>query len=174
VKRAVRARDGGRCTFVGDSGHRCEARSRLEFDHVEPFARGGEATVEGIRLRCRAHNQFEAERTFGPEFMRRKRLAATEERAAAREARTRLAAAAPGPAARPTVPAHVEEVVPWLRQLGFSMPEARAAATRCDAMPDDSLEARVRAALGYFRVRGSRTEPARALVGKLPSVVAAT
>jgi hypothetical protein len=29
----------------------------MEFDHMDEFARGGEATVEGIRLRCRAHNK---------------------------------------------------------------------------------------------------------------------
>jgi hypothetical protein len=73
VKRAVWKRDGGRCTFVGPSGHRCPARSFLEFDHREAFARGGQATVEGIRLLCRAHNQYAAEQTFGSEFMRRKR-----------------------------------------------------------------------------------------------------
>jgi hypothetical protein len=54
VKRAVRRRDGDRCTFVSENGHRCEARTRLEFDHVEPYARGGDATVSGIRPRCRA------------------------------------------------------------------------------------------------------------------------
>jgi hypothetical protein len=41
--------------------------------------------VSGIRLRCRAHNQYEAERTFGAEFMRTKRLAAAKARAAARD-----------------------------------------------------------------------------------------
>ena len=39
---------------------------------VTPLA-PGEATVGGIRLLCRAHNQYEAERTFGAEFMRHKR-----------------------------------------------------------------------------------------------------
>jgi len=73
VRRAVWAGDGGRCTFVGQNGHRCEARSRLEFDHIREVARGGEATATNIRLRCRAHNQYEAERTFGAEFMRHKR-----------------------------------------------------------------------------------------------------
>jgi hypothetical protein len=57
VRRAVWVRDEGQCTFVSEAGRRCEARSRLEFDHIEAFARGGEATVEGIRLRCRAHNK---------------------------------------------------------------------------------------------------------------------
>jgi len=73
VKRAVHDRDGGQCTFVSESGHRCESRSDLEFDHVKEFARGGEATVDNIRLRCRDHNQFTAEQTFGAGFMEEKR-----------------------------------------------------------------------------------------------------
>ena len=77
VKRAVFARDEGRCTYVSDSGRRCEARRDLQFDHIEPFARGGEATVRGIRLLCPAHNQLEAERVFGAALMERKRGAAT-------------------------------------------------------------------------------------------------
>jgi hypothetical protein len=73
MRRAVHERDGDRCTFVGASGHRCEERAELEFDHIEAFACGGLATVDNIRLRCRAHNQYAAERTFGAEFMARKR-----------------------------------------------------------------------------------------------------
>jgi 5-methylcytosine-specific restriction endonuclease McrA len=73
VRREVWQRDQGRCTFVSDSGHRCESRTRLEFDHVTPVARGGEATIVNLRLRCRAHNQYEAERVFGERFMARKR-----------------------------------------------------------------------------------------------------
>ena len=77
VRRAVWERDGGQCTFTSDTGHRCEERKDVQFDHIEPYAKGGEATVGGIRLLCRAHNQFEAERAFGPEFMRHKREAAS-------------------------------------------------------------------------------------------------
>ena len=84
VKRAVWERDSGQCTFVSQTGHRCSARTRLEFDHVEAFARGGDASVAGIRLRCRAHNQYQAECTFGAEFMRHKRRAAAEARVATR------------------------------------------------------------------------------------------
>jgi hypothetical protein len=76
VKRAVCERDGGQCTFVSDAGHRCQARALLEFDHIEPVARGGNATVEGARLLCRAHNQYAAECAFGAEFMERKRAEA--------------------------------------------------------------------------------------------------
>ncbi|MFI5372688.1 MAG: HNH endonuclease, partial [Candidatus Eisenbacteria bacterium] len=99
VRRAVWERDQGQCTFVSESGRRCEARTRLEFDHVDPVARGGRATVDGMRLRCRAHNQYEAERVCGEAFMRGKREHA---RARAAEKRTRRAARAstipvPGP-----------------------------------------------------------------------------
>jgi len=87
VRRAVRKRDGGRCTFVSDNGTRCPATSRLEFDHVTPVARGGEATIGGIRLRCRAHNQYGAERVFGVGFMHAKRVGRREhERSAPGEA----------------------------------------------------------------------------------------
>jgi hypothetical protein len=73
VKRAVWKRDGGRCTFVGDAGKRCESRDFLEYDHVDPVARGGIATTDRIRLRCRAHNQYAAECAYGAAFMERKR-----------------------------------------------------------------------------------------------------
>ena len=73
VKRAVWARDEGRCTFVSESGRRCDSRQFLEFDHVDPVARGGRATVDGLRLRCRGHNQLEAARVFGADFMEWKR-----------------------------------------------------------------------------------------------------
>ena len=76
VKRAVRERDGDQCSFVSERGQRCQERTRLEFDHVDPVARGGRASISGIRLRCRSHNQYEAERIFGVEFMRLKRAAA--------------------------------------------------------------------------------------------------
>ena len=141
VRRAVWERDRGQCTFVSEAGHRCESRKRLEFDHILEVARGGEATVDGLRLRCRAHNQYAAERTFGAEFMRHKRIAAAEARAEARKAREEAGNASE----------HVEEVIPWLRALGFNAAEARRAAERCRDMPGAPLEVRVRAALSGFR-----------------------
>lgn len=65
VRRAVWARDGARCAFVGGE-RRCSERGFLELHHVVPYARGGAATEENIQLRCRAHNQFESEQIFGP------------------------------------------------------------------------------------------------------------
>ncbi|MPY90677.1 MAG: hypothetical protein GEU99_22495 [Luteitalea sp.] len=54
------------CTFVSRTGRRCRARGFLEFHHTVPFALGGEASVENLRLLCRAHNQQQAARDFGP------------------------------------------------------------------------------------------------------------
>jgi len=76
VQRAVWERDAGRCTFVSQSGRRCEERSGVQFDHTVPYARGGSSTISNIRLLCPAHNQLEAECAFGAEFMKNKRRAA--------------------------------------------------------------------------------------------------
>jgi hypothetical protein len=65
VKRAVWVRDLGRCAFVGRGGHRCNERRFVEFHHVDPHALGGEATVDGIQLLCRRHNDYEARLYFG-------------------------------------------------------------------------------------------------------------
>ena len=60
VKRAVWARDEGRCAFIASTG-RCTETGFLEFHHVEPFAAGGPADLSNLQLRCRAHNQHESE-----------------------------------------------------------------------------------------------------------------
>lgn len=65
VRRAVWARDEGRCAFVSATGHRCATDRCLEFHHVKPWARGGTHGVDNIELRCRAHNQLQAERDYG-------------------------------------------------------------------------------------------------------------
>jgi hypothetical protein len=84
VKRAVRERDGEQCAFVSDSGKRCTARTMLEFDHLEPIARGGVTTADNVRLLCRAHNQYAAERAFGADYIDRKRREARERAATGR------------------------------------------------------------------------------------------
>jgi 5-methylcytosine-specific restriction endonuclease McrA len=67
VRRSVWTRDKGRCAFTGTRG-RCNETGFLEFHHVRPFAEGGEATADNIELRCRAHNQYEADLFFGDRF----------------------------------------------------------------------------------------------------------
>ena len=83
VRRRVVARDGARCSFVGEDGRRCEETGFLELDHVLPVARGGQASVAGVRVLCRAHNQYEAERILGREAVEAGRMA-REERGGAR------------------------------------------------------------------------------------------
>ncbi len=65
VRRAIWQRDDGRCAFVGTQG-RCSETGFLEYHHVVPFGEGGATTAENLELRCRAHNQHERERWFGP------------------------------------------------------------------------------------------------------------
>jgi hypothetical protein len=65
VRRAVAVRDDSRCAYVAKSGHRCNSRSFVEFHHVDPYGVGGEATVDRMELRCRAHNNYEAELFYG-------------------------------------------------------------------------------------------------------------
>jgi 5-methylcytosine-specific restriction endonuclease McrA len=140
VQRAVWQREGGQCSFVGSTGHRCSAREKLEFDHIEPVARGGPSTADNLRLRCRAHNQYEADRVFGAEFMNGKRR----ERA---EVRKMLDVASRE---------RVDEVAQCLRQLRYHADEARRAAEFSDALPEASLEDRVKRALSYFAPRVTR------------------
>jgi hypothetical protein len=64
VRRAVWARDGGQCAYVGTAG-RCPERGGLEYHHEVPFAAGGAATVANVSLRCRTHNRHEAVVFFG-------------------------------------------------------------------------------------------------------------
>ncbi|TMQ53373.1 MAG: hypothetical protein E6K73_01495 [Candidatus Eisenbacteria bacterium] len=162
VKRAVWQRDQGQCTFVSPDGHRCGSRRFLEFDHVEPVARGGRATVEGLRLYCRLHNQYEAERTFGSEFMSAKReearraaaeakarVAATgaEERTRAAKAEAEAQAAEPEARSRALAEEHARDVMSCLRELGFRASDARRAVEFSMTTPDATLEERVRTAL---------------------------
>jgi len=85
IRRAVTQRDGGRCTFVSASGRRCETREFLEFDHAEPWQRTKSHSIEGIRLRCRPHNQHTAARDFGERHMKRFRRRETTEASTAQE-----------------------------------------------------------------------------------------
>ncbi len=73
IRREVWKRDLGRCTFVDEQGRRCRATSCIEYHHEIPYGKGGCHEVENIALRCRAHNQYQADLDFGRDFMRSKR-----------------------------------------------------------------------------------------------------
>ena len=58
-------RDGGRCSFVGPDGTRCNSTAGLQVDHIYPFGLGGESSESNLRLTCSAHNLFAAEKVYG-------------------------------------------------------------------------------------------------------------
>ena len=71
IQDIIFARDGGRCTFIGPDGKRCNSRWNLQVDHIIPFARGGDHSPENLRLLCAKHNISEAERLFGKDHMKK-------------------------------------------------------------------------------------------------------
>ncbi|HEU5057302.1 MAG TPA: hypothetical protein VFU21_12285, partial [Kofleriaceae bacterium] len=74
--REVWQRDGGRCAFVDPKGRRCSSTRFLELHHVNNWARGAAHDPAEMELRCRAHNQYQAELDYGAAFMAAKRRAA--------------------------------------------------------------------------------------------------
>jgi 5-methylcytosine-specific restriction endonuclease McrA len=71
-KRAVYERDGGRCTYVDETGRRCNSID-VEYDHIDGWALVPVHSIDRIRLLCRAHNQHAADKLYGREFMDRAR-----------------------------------------------------------------------------------------------------
>jgi len=71
IRSAISQRDGGRCTYVSSSGRRCDSREFLEFDHIEAWGKTRAHSIDGITLRCRAHNQQRARIDFGEPHMAR-------------------------------------------------------------------------------------------------------
>ena len=130
-----------------------------------------------MRLRCGPHNQYAAERVYGAGFMQHKRDEARREAAAKREAREarehEVAREREAARERRTVQhleatqarereavakARAQEVIPWLRQLGFKAGACRRAAALCEAIPDASLEERILHAIRSLAPRGARRE----------------
>jgi 5-methylcytosine-specific restriction endonuclease McrA len=72
VQDEVFTRDGGRCTYVSPNGTRCNSNWNLHIDHIRPYAKGGDHSVENLRLLCAKHNNLEAERVYSREFMERR------------------------------------------------------------------------------------------------------
>ena len=68
IKRAVWERDQGRCSYVDPTtGRRCSSRHLLQIDHIRPWAKGGGAQLDNLRLLCHAHHRH---RHAGPSFPR--------------------------------------------------------------------------------------------------------
>ncbi len=64
VRHHVWLRDGGKCTS-------CGSQYAVQLEHMIPFAKGGEATVDNTKLLCRSCNQRSAIEQFGLQKMRR-------------------------------------------------------------------------------------------------------
>lgn len=158
LRRLVWERDGARCTFEAADGHRCEETRGLELDHILPVAMGGRSTPENLRVLCRAHNRYEAERVFGKEHVQHRREVAKRERARTRAAaradaarsQARVGAEAQAPEQDAAQQARHKDIVGALRNLGYAEKEVRRGAALADAVPDASLEACVKLALADF------------------------
>lgn len=70
IKKQVYMKSKGQCSFVAKNGHKCLETHGLEIDHIFPKAKGGNDSVQNLRLLCKAHNQLEAIRHFGMNHMK--------------------------------------------------------------------------------------------------------
>ncbi len=149
VRREVLEKEGGCCTFRSDNGTRCGTQRNLHFDHIEPFASGGESTTDNLRLRCAAHNRLEAERRYGKGFMERKVQAAQETAPTAREE----SGVEPEPVDldhtthdpdHTAILAQRREIIPYLLELGHRAERARYGAALSDHLLGQPLAVRVK------------------------------
>jgi hypothetical protein len=129
IQRAVRERDGNQCAFVDAQGRRCEERRFLTVEHCEPFARGGETSVDNCCLHCAAHNLLRARQVYGDELIAKK---------IARQA--------------PDVSAKHDKIQSALVNMGFKSREAKKAvyALSEHASPEADLTTLLRAALQFL------------------------
>ncbi|HXH30365.1 MAG TPA: HNH endonuclease signature motif containing protein [Bacteriovoracaceae bacterium] len=65
TKREALDRSRNQCEHIHASGKRCDQRRFLEFDHIKPYALGGNRSPQNIRVLCRNHNQHRSLQTFG-------------------------------------------------------------------------------------------------------------
>ena len=154
VRAEVYRRDDGRCTFAAESGQRCECRHALEYDHVVPIADGGASTPDNLRLLCPAHNQLEAERRFGKDFIARKRAATRSGPAREREEKPKLKAP------------HEDDVRAALTSLGYRRAEVSIGLSAAAMLPPEAdADARVHAAVAALRGGVVRKEAPRPPAG---------
>lgn len=65
VKREVYERAGGQCQYVSANGKRCECKSFLQFEHVQPFSCNGSNESANLIILCSNHNYLAAKKFFG-------------------------------------------------------------------------------------------------------------
>jgi Arc/MetJ family transcription regulator len=72
VRNAIRIRSQDQCEYVDPvTRRRCESRTRLQFDHIQPLGQGGRTELENLRHYCPSHNAYAAIRAYGVAKMRR-------------------------------------------------------------------------------------------------------
>ena len=71
VSERVYERDGYQCAYVGLDGRRCTARV-VQIDHKKPYGIFHSNDEAELRLLCAVHNLLEAERVYGPTFIKQK------------------------------------------------------------------------------------------------------
>jgi len=64
VKAYVQKRSGHQCEFTTPNGQRCDEMRNLNYEHIAPFARGGENSQTNIKMLCEGHNQRERLKLF--------------------------------------------------------------------------------------------------------------
>ena len=72
VRERVFERAGHQCQYTSADGTRCSARTRLEIEHERPFAIYRSHEERFLRILCRRHNRFQAERVYGAKFIQNK------------------------------------------------------------------------------------------------------
>jgi hypothetical protein len=57
-KHAVNRRDGGRCTYIDESGQRCANERWLHIHHITPVSAGGGNEAENLTTLCSYHHDL--------------------------------------------------------------------------------------------------------------------
>jgi predicted restriction endonuclease len=57
VKAFVQKRSGHQCEFTTNENKRCDERRNLNFEHIVPFAQGGDNSFGNIKILCENHNK---------------------------------------------------------------------------------------------------------------------
>ena len=70
LKLTIKNRAGNCCEYISPLSHnRCIEKRNLEFDHIQPFAKGGSSSIQNLRLLCKTHNQRMSILEFGQKKM---------------------------------------------------------------------------------------------------------
>ena len=72
VRERVLERALHQCQYTARDGTRCTAKTGLEIEHERPFALFHTHEERFLKALCRRHNLFQAERVYGPDFIRAK------------------------------------------------------------------------------------------------------